>query len=84
MGKTNRCGSAEPGRSPSPKQQKRARKHVTHECHCRKWASQPFRPVLSCSPSRPPGNYLSIRMERRFPEVAGRPVSNALRALSLQ
>ena len=58
--KTNRCGSTEPGRSQCPKQQKRARKHVTHEYHCRKWASQPFRPVLSCSPSRPPGNYLSI------------------------
>ena len=66
MGKTNRCGSTEPGRSQRPKQQKRARKHMTHTCHCRKRASQPFHPVLNCSPSRPPGNYLSIRMERRL------------------
>ena len=81
-GKTNRCGSTRPRNSAYRQHQNFSRKQMSHTRHSRVICETPS--VLNCSPSRPPGNYLSMGMERRFPEVAGRPVSNALRALSLQ
>ena len=65
--KTNRCGSTRPRNSAGRQHQNFSRKQMTHMRNSRVTCETPS--VLNCSPSRPPGNYLSIGDGKAVPHV---------------